>query len=129
MRYYEPLSLDRTFLFYRSRRERQDGADKGQMSRHTFTENVINLAIESCLVSDIEEIITPKKVHLMDAEVVRDLASESPDVAFEREFLQGQIKKLKDGLGVCRRYKPLGATGQFWSLRTSLGEGHGKVPG
>lgn len=81
------------------------------MSRRTFAENVVNLAVESCLVHDVAGIFTASKVNLMDDEGLAELAAESPDVAFEREMLRGQVEKLKGGLKVCRQYKPREALG------------------
>lgn len=85
-----------------------------QISRRTFTENVVNLAIENCLVCHVEGMFTPKKVNLMDDEDLRDIASESSNVTFEREMLQGEVMKLKDGLRMCQRHKPRGATSSFF---------------
>ncbi|SPO06203.1 related to interferon-regulated resistance GTP-binding protein [Cephalotrichum gorgonifer] len=81
-----------------------------EMSCRTFSENVVNLAVESCLVRHVEGMLTPKKVNLMDDESLRDLAAESPDITFEREMLEAQVSKLKDGLKMCQRHKPRGTT-------------------
>ena len=81
------------------------------MSRRTFAETVINLAVESCLVCHVDEVLTPSKVNLMGPEELAELASESPDVTHERTQLEKQVEKLKDGLRICRRHRPRGAQG------------------
>ena len=81
-----------------------------QMSLRTFTENVINLAVESCLVCDLPEILTPKKVDRMAEENLRDLAAESEAIQCEREMLQSQVKMLRDGLRKCQQAKPREST-------------------
>ena len=48
---------------------------------------------------------------MMEDDEVRELAAESPDVTYERELLESQVAKLKDGLKVCRRHRPRGAQG------------------
>ncbi|KAM0326699.1 hypothetical protein ACHAQA_006570 [Verticillium albo-atrum] len=79
-----------------------------EMSRRTFTENVAYLALESCLVSRVPDILTPSKVNRMDDERVEDLALESEDVLSERKMLQTQADLLKNALNICRRYRPRG---------------------
>jgi hypothetical protein len=76
------------------------------MSLRTFTENVINLAVENCLISDIPEILTPKKVDQMNEDKLRELASESQEVRLDREILINQSNILKKGLRTCQQYGP-----------------------
>lgn len=75
------------------------------MSRRTFIENVINLAVENCLMCDIPSILTPKKVNRMTEEMLNDLAAEADEVLVRRESLQDQIKALRHGLQVCHRHR------------------------
>ncbi|KND93676.1 Interferon-induced GTP-binding protein Mx3 [Tolypocladium ophioglossoides CBS 100239] len=77
-----------------------------EMSRRTFTDNVINLAIESCLICDIPDILTPTKVDRMSKEALGELAAESEDAQSRREHLQEEVEILRQGLEQCRRYKP-----------------------
>ncbi|KAM4066602.1 dynamin family protein [Hirsutella rhossiliensis] len=81
-----------------------------EMSRRTFTDNIINLAIESCLVCDIPDILTPTKVDRMSSERLRELAAESEDAQSRRRHLQDEIDVLRQGLEQCRRYKPRAVT-------------------
>lgn len=83
-----------------------------QMSRRTFTDNVINLAIESCLVSYIPEILTPAIVDSMSMERLQELAAESKTTAARRQILQEELDVLRQGLERCRRYRPRPATGK-----------------
>ncbi|PNP74545.1 hypothetical protein FNYG_12168 [Fusarium nygamai] len=80
------------------------------MSLRTFTDNVINLAVESCLVYDIPDILTPTKVDRMSKERLEELAGESDDTSSRRKSLQEEVEILRQGLGQCRRYKPRAVT-------------------
>ncbi|GKT64312.1 dynamin family protein [Colletotrichum tofieldiae] len=88
--------------------------DSFQMALRTFTDNLINLAIESCLVQDLPSLFTPRLVSSMDDEKLAELAAESEEVRNYRSQLQEDIKLLKQGLEQCRRYRPrAGASGSF----------------
>ncbi|KAK1962852.1 hypothetical protein LY78DRAFT_220912 [Colletotrichum sublineola] len=78
------------------------------MALRTFTDNLINLAIESCLIQDLPAIFTPKLVNRMDNERLAELAAESEEIRNHRSQLREDIKLLKQGLEQCRRYKPRG---------------------
>ncbi|KAF5623944.1 interferon-regulated resistance GTP-binding protein [Fusarium tjaetaba] len=80
------------------------------MSLRTFTDNVINLAVESCLVYDIPDILTPTKVDRMSKERLEELAGESDDTSSRRKSLQEEVEILRQGLAQCRRYKPRAVT-------------------
>ncbi|RFN55174.1 hypothetical protein FIE12Z_427 [Fusarium flagelliforme] len=77
-----------------------------EMSRRTFTDNVVNLAIESCLVCSIPEILTPTKVDGMSDTELEDLAAERIETTSRRHLLDTEIKILQDGLTTCRKHKP-----------------------
>ncbi|KAF4436682.1 interferon-regulated resistance GTP-binding [Fusarium acutatum] len=81
-----------------------------KMSLRTFTDNVINLAVESCLVYDIPDILTPTKVDRMSKERLEELAGESDDTSSRRKSLQEEVEILRQGLAQCRRYKPRAVT-------------------
>ncbi|PNY28910.1 Interferon-induced GTP-binding protein Mx3, partial [Tolypocladium capitatum] len=76
------------------------------VSLRTFAENVINLAVESCLICDIPDISTPTKVDRMSKETLSELAAEPEDAQSRREHLQREIEMLCQGLEQCQRYKP-----------------------
>ncbi|POR33766.1 Interferon-induced GTP-binding protein Mx3 [Tolypocladium paradoxum] len=73
------------------------------LSLRTFTDNVVNLAIEGCLICDIPDILTPAKVDRMSKETLSELAAESEDAQSRREHLQEEIEILRQGLEQCRR--------------------------
>lgn len=75
------------------------------MSRRTFIENIINLAVENCLMVDIPSILTPKKVIQMTEETLHDLAAEADETLSRREFLQEQIRTLRNGLQICHQHR------------------------
>ncbi|KAF6790004.1 dynamin family protein, partial [Colletotrichum musicola] len=76
------------------------------MALRTFTDNLINLALESCLIQELPGILTPKAVSGMDDERLAELAAESEETRARRTQLQTDIKLLKQGLDQCRRYRP-----------------------
>lgn len=84
------------------------------MSRRTFTDNVINLAIESCLVCHIPDILTPTVVDAMTKEKLQDLAAESGHTTARRQVLQEEVEVLRQGLAQCRRYRPRPLTGKLY---------------
>ncbi|KAF5550909.1 interferon-regulated resistance GTP-binding protein [Fusarium napiforme] len=94
------------------------------MSLRTFTDNVINLAVESCLVYDIPDILTPTKVDRMSKERLEELAGESDDTLSRRKSLQEEVEILRQGLAQCRRYKPRAVT----PLPSTANESQGRAP-
>ncbi|CAF3572954.1 unnamed protein product [Fusarium graminearum] len=77
-----------------------------EMSIRTFTENVINLAIERCLIHDLPNILTPTEVDGMTESQLEELAAEHSKTKSRRLLLESEIKILQDGLKTCRRYRP-----------------------
>ncbi|KAH7109954.1 P-loop containing nucleoside triphosphate hydrolase protein [Dactylonectria macrodidyma] len=119
--YVEAYALPLDAEFYRSLSQQSSDPSDGEfgtgrvldmmlvyykMSRRTFTDNVINLAIESCLVRDIPDILTPTKVHRMSEARLEELAGESEDSKARRENLKEEIDILRQGLAQCLRYRP-----------------------
>jgi hypothetical protein len=88
------------------------------MALRTFTDNVINLAVESCLVQDLSNIFTPRQVSNMDESMLQKLAAESPEVHDLRAQLEEDVRLLKEGLERCRPYKPRA------KLNSELNPGH-----
>ncbi|KAH7122018.1 P-loop containing nucleoside triphosphate hydrolase protein [Dactylonectria estremocensis] len=80
------------------------------MSRRTFTDNVVNLAIESCLICHIPDILTPTMVDRMSEEELNELATESTGTISRRKRLREEIDILRLGLAKCQRYKPRAIT-------------------
>ncbi|KAI0002774.1 P-loop containing nucleoside triphosphate hydrolase protein [Xylariaceae sp. FL0662B] len=77
-----------------------------EMSLRTFTDNVIVLAIENCLIRDLPSIFTTEKVNQMDDSELACLASESPEIQVNRNELQAEYDALKRGLELCNKYRP-----------------------
>lgn len=76
------------------------------MSRRTFTDNVVHLVIENCLISKLPDIFNPRVVTQMSDEILKRLAEESDEVKTERSQLADEIEKLKTGLQSCQRSRP-----------------------
>lgn len=65
----------------------------------TFVDNVLNLAVEQCLIDNLTGILTPEKVNRMSDEKLDKLGSESPDIKSRRKHLlsrQLELKKLQE---------------------------------
>ncbi|RYC63859.1 hypothetical protein CHU98_g2351 [Xylaria longipes] len=81
-----------------------------QISLQTFAQNVVNLAVENYLISDLHNILTPRTVFRMSEERLKELASESEEVLSKRQALQDEIDMLRSGLRICQRSRPLKRT-------------------
>ncbi|KAH8736359.1 P-loop containing nucleoside triphosphate hydrolase protein [Ilyonectria robusta] len=115
-----PEMINRALSVHRELEAGEFGTDKVidmmmvyyDMSRRTFTDNVVNLAIESCLVCHIPDILTPTTVDRMSDARLHDLAAESPDTISRRQTLKEEIDILRDGLARCQSRKPRAITGK-----------------
>jgi hypothetical protein len=83
------------------------------MSLRVFADNVMILALENCLLSDIPNILSPEMVYDMTDDKVTALAAESKQIRREREELQSQLEKLHMGLAACREYRPRESSSSF----------------
>ncbi|EHK44594.1 hypothetical protein TRIATDRAFT_181896, partial [Trichoderma atroviride IMI 206040] len=92
-----------------------------QMSRRTFTDNVVHLVVENCLISKLPDIFNPRVVTQMSDEILKRLAEESDEIKVERSQLADEIEKLKTGLQSCQRSRPRGFSESpaFGSNKTS----------
>ncbi|KAH7493925.1 hypothetical protein FOMA001_g36 [Fusarium oxysporum f. sp. matthiolae] len=116
---FTPEQITQAMAFDQNSRAGQFGTDKiidmmltyYEMSRRTFTDNVINLAIESCLVCSIPDILTPTQVDGMDKERLKELAAEPVETTSRRNLLRAEVKVLQNGLDKCRKHKPRPVTG------------------
>ncbi|KAH8686356.1 P-loop containing nucleoside triphosphate hydrolase protein [Ilyonectria robusta] len=82
-----------------------------EMSLRTFTDNVMILAVENCLISKMSTLFTPMMVLGMDDETLSRLAAESSEIRCERSDLENDIAVLKSGLAICKKYQPRKSTG------------------
>jgi hypothetical protein len=81
------------------------------MSLKIFTDNIIILAVENCLICELPSILEPNMVNHMDDDQIKELVAERPEVTEERERLQKALNALKEGLKACRRHRVLEPTG------------------
>ncbi|KAK1252194.1 hypothetical protein MKX08_003381 [Trichoderma sp. CBMAI-0020] len=77
-----------------------------EASLKTFTDNVINLVIENCLVSNLPDIFSTKIVTQMSDDMLRQVAEEAPKLRQERIKLEDEVEKLRLGLQECQRSRP-----------------------
>ncbi|KAI1174661.1 P-loop containing nucleoside triphosphate hydrolase protein [Nemania sp. FL0916] len=76
-----------------------------ELSLRNFTDNVIILAIENCLVKDLPAILTTHAVSQMTDDMLTKLAAESPEIQVERTELNVQYAALRKGLDTCKMYR------------------------
>lgn len=81
------------------------------MSLRVFADNVMTLAIENCLISDIPNILSPDTVYNMTDEEIIKLGSESKQIQGQRDKLQLELKNLRIGLTTCREYRASESSG------------------
>ncbi|KAI8945016.1 P-loop containing nucleoside triphosphate hydrolase protein [Xylaria longipes] len=86
-----------------------------ELSLRIFTDNVIILAIENCLIKDLPAIFTTSVVSQMDDEMLERLAAESPDIQVERAELEVECEALQKGLDLCKTYRTRKPTDPFKS--------------
>jgi hypothetical protein len=82
------------------------------MSLRTFTDNVIILAVENCLISKLPSLITTANVDEMDDATVTRLAAEPIEIRQIREEYERDIQTLGEGLRICKRFRPRESTGE-----------------
>ncbi|POR32469.1 Dynamin-like protein 4C [Tolypocladium paradoxum] len=75
------------------------------MTLETFMTNVIILAVENQLMSQIPEILTMSKIVRLDEDELERLAGESQDVRAAREEVQRDLEKLTTGLRLCEQWR------------------------
>ncbi|KAI1100697.1 P-loop containing nucleoside triphosphate hydrolase protein [Jackrogersella minutella] len=76
-----------------------------EMSLRTFTDNMIVLAVENCLIRDLPSIFSTDRVNQMEDDELERLSSESPEIQTERKELQAEYDALKKGLQICNKFK------------------------
>ncbi|KAI0478064.1 P-loop containing nucleoside triphosphate hydrolase protein [Xylaria cf. heliscus] len=81
-----------------------------QLSLRIFTDNVIILAIENCLIKDLPTIFTTGLVSQMDDDMLERLAAESADIKLERAELEVECEALQKGLDLCKTYRTRNST-------------------
>ncbi|OIW28338.1 hypothetical protein CONLIGDRAFT_644532 [Coniochaeta ligniaria NRRL 30616] len=82
-----------------------------EMSLRIFTDNIIILAIENCLICELPSILEPNMVNGMADTQVKELVAERPEVTEERERLEKTLTSLREGLRACRRHRVIEPTG------------------
>lgn len=78
-----------------------------QMSLGTFTDNVIILAAENCLVAKIPDLLKSIIDKDMEPDMLAVLADEPRLISQERKRLRKQVFALEDGLRMCEKNRPL----------------------
>jgi len=72
-----------------------------EISRRNFTENIVILAIENELISELPKIFNAGKFAGMEDDAILDIAAESAQVQQTRAKLVHELAKLKKGIALC----------------------------
>lgn len=75
------------------------------MSLRTFTDNVVVLAVENCLVRDLPFVITTERFKQMTDDELEQLASEAADIQETRQQQQVELDFLRESLQACLKWK------------------------
>ncbi len=92
----------------------------------TFTENFANLALEGCLVEDIQDLFTANVVAGMDAPTVERLTREPETVFKDRQNNQRRMASLQSILDTCNKH--LDQLGEYCCFRAqvrTMADSHG----
>ena len=76
------------------------------MCLRTFTENVVTLGAEICLIRHVPGIFEPTMVGNMSDAEVSAMGAETAAVQAERQKLEKDLQVLESGLRECKRFKP-----------------------
>ncbi|KAI1158862.1 hypothetical protein F5B18DRAFT_62782 [Nemania serpens] len=90
-----------------------------ELSLRNFTDNVIILGIENCLVKELPTILTTSAVSQMKDDMLEKLAAESADIQVERIELEAEREALQKGLDLCKSYRSRNSAGMLITKRTS----------
>ncbi|POR38212.1 Dynamin, GTPase domain protein [Tolypocladium paradoxum] len=77
-----------------------------EMSRRTFVDTVMILAVENCLISKIPSLLAPLTEHGLDPETRIRLTAEPATMSHDRVQLSEEIRALQDALLVCKKHLP-----------------------
>ena len=69
-----------------------------------FVDNVAALGVESCVLSDIHDLLSTKLIAGMDDKTVDLLTRESPEVTSTRHYAEEKQKVFSDGLKTCKQH-------------------------
>lgn len=75
------------------------------MSLRTFTDNIMILAVENCLVSKIPDLLESIKAEEMDESKLKRLTDEPATSSRDRKHLSKEIAALKEGLRICEKHR------------------------
>lgn len=88
----------------------------------TFVDNVITLGIESCLLDELDTLLSPLAMARLNDEEVDRLASDSTDDSERRYITTSKLEKLEVGRAVCQQYDDPVAAEEDEQLSTTVKE-------
>src|SRR5436305_651688 len=85
-----------------------------------FTDNVPTLAIQAPILKNLNEILTPKAVNKMPADILSQIAGESEEKIRERAELLKKLATLEAGARICKEYAMRPSSGMPPSRKISV---------
>ena len=79
-----------------------------QVAIETFIDNVTMIAVENCLISGLENVLSPGRIAEMTDDELDAIASESSENQSNRQSLQKVLEGLDVALKTCRKHQKLG---------------------
>ena len=68
----------------------------------TFIDNVVSLAIENCILANLQDIFSPGTVSQMEDKTLATLGSETSEITIRRMEEERRLKILEDSLKLCK---------------------------
>lgn len=91
------------------------------MALKTFVDNVAVQAVETVLIADLVNLMSPSSVVQMEPELVSRIAAEPEENQHQRERLSRKLAVLQSGAEICKRYIGRNKSGMVTKI-FSLGE-------
>ncbi len=87
-----------------------------QVAMKDFVDNFSVLAVESCVVGDLANCLSPEKVMKLDDALISSIAAETEDSQIERRRATEKLRTLNEGMLTLGRFSRWRFAGQLWQL-------------
>ena len=74
------------------------------MAKDNFTDDVVTLAVASCLVSGLQKLLLPEQLAVLDSHTVRAIAGDSERIVEQRKEYKDRIAGWKKARNVLPKY-------------------------
>ncbi|ODH52803.1 hypothetical protein GX48_00997 [Paracoccidioides brasiliensis] len=84
-----------------------------------FIDNVAGLAVENCLIENLENILSPSKIVQLSNEKIERIAADSEDTQIARRHLVSKVRVLDHAVKACQRCEMTGLQSSTQNYRES----------